>query len=72
LRQGDLLRRCRTDCNEKAGLIAGLFLCGILRPSGSFRIHKTKSAEPSLIRNIVQFLSLSARAMQTREETFDE
>jgi hypothetical protein len=57
----------------KAGSIAGLSLvCGNLRPGGSFRVHKTKSAEPPTIRNIAQFLSLSARAMQTREETFDE
>jgi len=35
-------------------------------------IHKTKSMEPQKSRNIALLMSLSARAMQTREEKFND
>jgi len=45
---------------------------GLRQNVGSSRIHKTKSMEPEIIWNIVDLLSLSARAMHLREEIFDD
>jgi hypothetical protein len=38
----------------------------------SLRIHQTNPVEPQKTRNIAYLLSLSARAMNTREEKFHD
>jgi hypothetical protein len=79
LRQGNLLNdacnahallhwRNERPAAQPAFLFEKFLFEKFLRRCGSPRIHKTKFMEPPLLRNITHFLSLSPRAMQTREE----
>jgi hypothetical protein len=63
--------RTRPD-NTKAGFTAGLLFEQLSRRSRSSRVHKTKLMEPAMVRNLTRLTSLSAQAMQTREEKFND
>jgi hypothetical protein len=61
----DLTRSSEQAGNQRSpGFTHSLF--------GSSRIHKTNPVEPPISRNIAHLISLSARAMQTREEMFHD
>jgi hypothetical protein len=78
LRQGDVLSDTSNGQAllhkrlEGPAVLPAFLFEQFLRRSGSSRIHKTKSMEPLISRNMMHLLSLSARAMETREEIFND